>query len=791
MRKYGKKILGIVAAATMLCSVAVTAGCGDVNFNFVKPVEVDYAGEVKSNGGFVVEKGNYVYFINGVEGNTADNTYGKVEKGALMRISKANLKAGAYSEADVVVPSLIVSKNYEAGIFIYGDYVYYATPRTDKNLQGEIENSDIDLKCANLLTGKPMEGKFLHLVSASAEYRFVEEDGTVYCLYEEDGALKSYNTKTKKNVVLVEGASDYYYDRSDPNNGNVYYTLPVTKHIASDKAKQIAEYNQLFCVNAAATVKEVGKKDSDGNISYKIEGKEADGENTYSKTYTFNAKYLEKNQDGFKAKDHSTYPYVNLGQLVLDGVGTSSMYTEGAGWFTEGNQADAKTFEGYTYTIARYDNDGVYFTRGTNNKLYYLADSKKADWDTIKGNDADTADELDIVALSTAQASANALFEVSETAGVRTHSYLFKEGSYIYKATAQENGEADYYEIIKESKDITGIANVTLWKTEGDYLYYYASHQSGKGNGNSLSRVNYKGTEEDYKLLSPKEEYLPVTLPLVDWSMDWYKPEIVDLGDGQSVVLYANAQKYGNSATAFNYVYAAKMGTTAQINANIEKYEKYTKYLNEYTNVDSQNLIKYFFSAGTILTAEEMELSQTIKDLYKDENKDDEEEQNAFYNQVVGKFTAEDGKTPELVTASEFIGLVGSITQKDKKAIQTAWADSLLKPEAKAEEDNSLPGWAIGLIIGGSAAIVLAGAGVALYFYIKKKKAEKAAAEAVVNAYRRKKIDTTDDKTINVYNDEKKEDVAEEKSEPVEETTEEPVEETSATEEAEAPANEE
>ena len=52
-------------------------------------------GEVVSNGGFVVEKGNYVYFINGVEAYSSDNTYGTPVKGALMRIAKSDLEAAS------------------------------------------------------------------------------------------------------------------------------------------------------------------------------------------------------------------------------------------------------------------------------------------------------------------------------------------------------------------------------------------------------------------------------------------------------------------------------------------------------------------------------------------------------------------------------------------------------------------------------------------------------------------------------------------------------------------------
>ena len=751
MRKYGKRILGIVAAATMLCSMTVAAGCGKTDFKWVAPVEADYAGDPVSNGGFAVEKGNYVYFINGVESNTADNTYGAVTKGALMRITKAQLAAGEYSAAEVVVPSLLVAKNYDTGIYIYGDDVYYATPTTDKNLEGQVENSYIDLKSTNLKTGKTREKKYFHLASASAEYRFVEEGGVVYCLYEEDGALKSYNTTNNKTTVLVKGASDYFYDKKNAGNTNVYYTMPVTYDIASDTQKQTNDYNQLYCVNVAASVKEVGKK-AEGKISYTVTGK--DGE--YSKTYSFNAKYLEDKLEGFKASDYTTYPYVNLGQLVLDGVGKKFASEEfasfDASFFNEDNVADGLEFNGFTYTIARYENGGVYFTRTSDDALYYLSDVRGADWNTIKANDNKTTAELDKVALNTTNASSSALFSVSEESGVRTHSYLYKDGGTIVRATAKADGD-----VAKTVEIAFNLSSATLWKTEGDYLYYYASYN----NGNSLSRVNYTGEKVNYNNLLNDEKYQPVTLSLVEWNNDWYKPEIINLGNDTSVVLYANTQKYGNSTSTFNYVYAAKLGTMAEIKATTEKYEAYQEYLNEYSsNTDSQNLIKYFFALGA-----DAEPEQEIIDLYKDESKA-EAEQDAFYKEVLGKFSVAEGATKaELVTVDAFIGLVGKMTKEDKKAIATAWTDSLLKPDVEEEEDNSLPGWAIALIVVGSVLVVAAGAAVPFVLYLKKKEAAKKEAEAVVNAYRRKKIDTTDDKTIDVYADEKKEETAEEAKE--------------------------
>ena len=73
---------------------------------------------------------------------------------------------------------------------------------------------------------------------------------------------------------------------------------------------------------------------------------------------------------------------------------------------------------------------------------------------------------------------------------------------------------------------------------------------------------------------------------------------------------------------------------------------------------------------------------------------------------------------------------------------------------------------------------------------LKKKEAEAKRAEAIVNAYQRKKIDTMDDKTIDVYADEEETEASVEET--MEETAEETVEEVvEAVEETEETPSEE
>ena len=349
MRNTTKKILSIVAATACLSAAFSFVGCNGGSYK--TQLENGYqAGEITSNGGFAVQNGDYVYFINGVASYTDSNVYGDVTEGALMRISKTDLNAGK-NTAETVIPALMVSQSYESGIFMYDNTIYFATPTTEKNESGEVQNSWLDFKSATISENGVVSVKkdyYFQLSSNSTNFRFVEVDGAVYCLYEENSTLKSFKCdgKTKEPTVLVQGASsEFFFDKNDPTNPNVYYTMAVT-YGAGTKYQSTASYNQIYSVNAATTVK-VNKD----NASYTVNG---------TKTYSFDKAYLEDEVDTFKADDITTYPYVNAGTLVLDGIGMNSKVEEQYNW---NGKAEAEEPDGYTYTISSYQNGGVYFVR--------------------------------------------------------------------------------------------------------------------------------------------------------------------------------------------------------------------------------------------------------------------------------------------------------------------------------------------------------------------------------------------------------------------------------------------
>ncbi len=771
-----KRIISLLAALAMTLPAFTLAACGDKEY---KGENVAYVAaenaEVKSNGGFAVETKGYVYFINGKEESTADNTYGDVVKGSLMRITKADMAAGKYDAAKIVVPSLFVTGNYDSGIYIYGDYVYYATPTTDKDNAGTVQNSYLDFKRATLDGKAGPDDYFFRLASNTTKYRFVEEGGVVYCLYEESGALKSFNTKTKTTTVLVSGAGTFYYDVDDLASGDVYYTMSVTRDIDSDNSST-AKYNQIYRVNAAATA--TVKVDS-ATAKYTV--KEG---NTEIATYSFDKSFMvkknteakEKDQDEvYDFDDYATYPYVNLGKLVLDGVGKNEL-DENISKDTRFNKdansiASACELDGYTYTLQAQTNGGLYFTREAVNKtgntenkaLYYLNTAKtNGEWNTVTANGVVEEGEvknmaIDVVSKNTTNASASAVYTYSETEG---HSYMYVSNSALFKSVGG-----------KDFKMIPTLSDATLWKIEGDYLYYYGTGTNGK----NLSRINYTGDADKYNEFtnsSKATEYSPVTLALVDWSDSWYKPEFINDGTNLNL-LYANAQSFGTGATAYNYINLTKLGTNEEITANAEKIEEINEYIAEGSS-SAQGVMKYYFRNG------KLDSYTAVKDLYS-----------TAQQQEVTDFVALFGEGKDFAGAleSSFIPMLSRWNEDDAEAIATAWENSLLQEEEE-EEDDEIEAWVLGLIIGGCALVAIAVVVVTIVIVKKKEKAKEKAKEEIVTAYKRKKIDTTDDKSIDVYaEDEGAKEVTEEapvEEAPAEESTEPAPEEETPAEEAPA-----
>ena len=738
MRKIFRKFSILAACSLLAASAASMAACG---YQFTPLSEGPSASDaVTSQGGFVVQKGDYVYFINGVETYTSDNTYGTPVKGALMRARMSDIKAGI-NEAETVIPSLMVAADYTSGIYIYGERIYYATPNNMGNTAGQVDNTYLDFR-STALDGSDMQFYF-RIADNAALYRFVEVDGTVYVVYEEDDNLISYNTAAGTSVTLAESTTAYTVNSEDVTDPYIYYTMDVTDR--QDSANpQAYEYNQIYRVRADAT------------------------EAPYE--YTWDQEYLDEENDG-------EAPYVNLGEIVLDGISVNDDETQ----FNHDVTEDNRSIWRYTYTLQSYTNDGIYFVRtavptsgssvGTSGELYYLSveDLESDSFDSITGNGVYSTNAtdgwLEVVASAadTSNANTSAYFYIEEGGNVKHHYLYVNSDGEIRRVdvindglgTKAENGRNGDTSL----RIATGASGAVLTGLDStssetyDYVYYTCTTD----NGLSIERAVYNGEPEHYNTLTPAGEdysaYRPVRVLEAEHASGWYNYEVVD-----GVVFYINAETF--SSTSYTYVWTINLNGEDGLMDNVEvaafneRYETvvgedgYLETLTEEGNSKLSSAIRYFFYTGesdqvfeNIEEAESFGKRNTY--LYS------EEEQAAFRAFVDG--TSEDAiaffgeNYLDTVSLGTYTNLLGVMTEDDTDLLADYWQNYLERYTEETAEEAGLPGWAWALI-GVAIAVVVLGAGLAVVLVIlhKRKKGAQEKPELM-------EVDTTDDEDVDVY----------------------------------------
>lgn len=496
MRKIFKKLVCAAICAATAATLAFAPACSGY-YNKIS-LDGDTSGSVTSNGGFVVQKGSYVYFVNGVGDYTADNGYGDAEKGAIMRISASDLNAGNYSAAEIVVPKIYYSAAYDTGIYIYGDKIYYSTPSTELNSDGEVQNSYLEFKSANLDGSKAMKGYYYLSASNSIEYRYVEIDSVVYLLYvasesyyETDNSctnLHSVNTETGEDTLLAYNISSYLFDESNVESGVVYYTMAVTEGLGGDNEISM-DYNQIYRVTADTT--------SDAN--------EAKG-------YDFS--YIEWDDD------EDEYPvYTNCGELVLDGIGLldgkyySTQYNAYGAVSTEYEKLDHPN---YVYELSSFSEGTLYYTITVSAEMMYTLEDSAVTSDGKNGVTRNPA-STDVYIVDPDSGDYTFIDVNGATMALYTENYRLMLG------TVEDGEVKNGYCITPYSDEITP----ELIFTDGSYLYYAMDGDTD----HAIYRVDYTGKAADYNTLSSSSaynDYKAVKILDIEYNSSWFAPEVIE-----------------------------------------------------------------------------------------------------------------------------------------------------------------------------------------------------------------------------------------------------------------------
>lgn len=381
-----KKFLCLVLALGLALSMAACS-------NGWKSTVTDYSGEVSSNGGFAVVKGDYVYFINGVESNTADNTFGTPVKGTLVRAKKADL--GTENAAcEIVIPKLVLTNAAEGsnGFYIYGDYVYYTTPSTMKDKTGTVQNSSL-VYARTKLDGTDTT-EITTVNSLTAAFRYVQSGDNVYLVVnttDDDGhsVLKSYDATKKETVLATSGTVQNYVFSDDLANTYCYYVETAHDDVTDEdesfqnvikfnfdgaEESTVLEGNDGTQGSTFALIKDTGsvvyysKTSVDTTVTTPVQYYAAENgqfKGTLLSENTTNAATIFASTSFYKAPDCIIYFDSTLGFLKYDYNKYSDPATLGVTYLVD----KAVVSELSSLTVSSYTDKYVYMTDSSN--YYY------------------------------------------------------------------------------------------------------------------------------------------------------------------------------------------------------------------------------------------------------------------------------------------------------------------------------------------------------------------------------------------------------------------------------------
>ncbi len=247
-KKLTIKKLTLCAVALMMCLATVLTACGSTD-TYTPNLTMPASKQVTSNGGPAVLCGEYIYYVNGYQSSSSvEPTYVKpATLGNIVRVKKADIDAifaelalnkdgvttttiasdvadamrekAELVSTDVVYSAFSASSSATttAGLYIFGDYIYYTTPNQHLAANGSKLTTQLVLKRCKL-DGTASE-ELVVLENNSATMQFVEKDGAVYAIYVDGDALYCVEAKADAKATEVStGVSTPYFD-----GANVYY----------------------------------------------------------------------------------------------------------------------------------------------------------------------------------------------------------------------------------------------------------------------------------------------------------------------------------------------------------------------------------------------------------------------------------------------------------------------------------------------------------------------------------------------------------------------------------------
>lgn len=259
------KIFSVLIVFVLL--IGFLAGCS----NFTPPkTGPSLNAMVTGNGGMTVQKGNYLYFVNGFvksgDLKEGDNEYGKVKNGAIYRAeldAEGNLQYDAennLTKIELIIPKLVGFEN--GGFYIFDNYIYYATPTILKDRTGKVRFDLVDFYMAKL------DGTGIKKIYATSEYStsasfaFYKLENEVQLVVFDGTKVVSVavnGTKIGSPVTMVESATSVALPKVTDYNRENHTVLNLNKYVYYTRALKESDEFVLELGNVLAKV-QIGTK---------------------------------------------------------------------------------------------------------------------------------------------------------------------------------------------------------------------------------------------------------------------------------------------------------------------------------------------------------------------------------------------------------------------------------------------------------------------------------------------------------------------------------------------------
>lgn len=267
----------------ILCLITFGLACCS-NAKIDAPAQSD---AVVGNGGSAVIKGEYLYFTNGYISNTtitdSNRTDSYVNSGLYVtKLVNNELVVddnGAIEDYELLYDKITGFE--QGGLYIFGEYIYFTTPCTQKNTEGEVANDLLVFK--RLKLDKSSDAETLYTTKVAGEdvqYMYYGNGSVVYLLLHENdedeiNTLTRIQISSKVTTALVDSDITSIVLPTERDNteqatflnDRIFYTKALT-----EDEGETYEGNKMYQYNVATNVSTQikGTTITDTQYTYKV-----------------------------------------------------------------------------------------------------------------------------------------------------------------------------------------------------------------------------------------------------------------------------------------------------------------------------------------------------------------------------------------------------------------------------------------------------------------------------------------------------------------------------------------